>query len=1000
MQNRVKARRSLLALLRGVVTVTVAGVLSIHAAHLYFSQKQKIIAETRGDVAASVARLKINIAPFIESFAANEYAKLVENEISLRPYHAIVVEDFSMGKILGKAAFVTGKIASRNGQFADIEDDDLGSRQLLEQAFFKDTAQIKSAGGETIGTVAVYLTDEEMNRQLRSLLIESLVVTTSIALLLIGLLVAFAHRLLIYPLRQIAATMRQHDEDGIPLLPAPDFAYREVAVLTDTMNTMLGVIRQSRDTLVQERRRLENVIDGANAGTWEWTIPSGALVVNERWVQMLGYSMAELTPVTVQTWSGNVHPDDLKITMGLLEQHLKGDSPAFRTELRMRHKLGHWVWIFGLGRVVVWSRDGQPLQMSGTHIDISERKQQEFELREQRRRLNDILTGTNVGTWEWNVQTGSVVFNERWAEIIGYRLEELGPVSIETWTAFAHPDDLKTSGELLEKHFSGLMPFYESEARMRHKDGHWVWVLDRGQVATWTEDGKPFLMSGTHQDITLRKNAEVALVDAKHAAEAANVAKSRFLATMSHEIRTPMNGILGMAQLLLGSSMSSAEQQDCLRTILNSGQTLLVLLNDILDLSKVEAGKLSLEMGIVEPQQMLHELQVLFADNAKSKGLHLSAVWSGPSGGRYRSDAHRLRQMLSNLIHNAIKFTSQGSVAMRGTEVTDEKGCNLLEFSVTDTGIGVSAEQQALLFKPFSQADSSTTRQYGGTGLGLSIVRNLALLMDGDVGVESEPGNGSRFWFRVRADRVPVSEESRQFERVATTSSESAAQHQLQGRVLIVEDNVTNQHVLQMLLPKFGLQTVLARNGQEAVDLVVDRGEHVDLILMDLHMPVLGGYEATEQIRLWEKSKGHKAVPILALTADAFPEDREHCLRIGMNDFFVKPVNIKHLLHALSRWLPTVASPPPSEIKADQNIKHALDVPRFVECANALMPMLAQGKFDAIDRFVEIEKLALGTPHADDMRAIRLLLDAFRFQQAQVELTQLRDALSAQDLPT
>lgn len=1000
MLNRLNARRSLLALLSGVVTVTVAGVLSIHAAHLYFSQKHKIIAETRGDVAATVARLKINIAPFIESFAANEYAKLVENEISLRPYHAIVVEDFSMGKILGESAFVTGKIDSRNGQFADIEADDPGYQQQLDQAFFKDSAEIKSAGGETIGTVSVYLTDEVMNRQLRSLLIENLIVTTSMALLLIGLLMAFAHRLLIHPLRQIAATMKQQDADGIPLLPAPDFAYREVAVLTDTMNTMLGVIRQSRDSLVQERRQLENVIDGTNAGTWEWTIPSGALVVNERWVHMLGYSLAELTPITVKTWSSNVHPEDLKYTMGLLEQHFRGDSPAFRTELRMRHKLGHWVWIFGLGRVVEWSKDGQPLQMSGTHIDISERKQQEFELSEQRRRLYDILTGTNVGTWEWNVQTGSVVVNERWADIIGLQLEELGPVSIDTWTKFAHPDDLKTSGELLEKHFSGLLPFYECETRMRHKDGHWVWVLDRGRVATWTEDGKPLLMSGTHQDITLRKHAEVALVDAKQAAEAANIAKSRFLATMSHEIRTPMNGILGMAQLLLGSSMSPAEQQDCLRTILNSGQTLLVLLNDILDLSKVEAGKLSLEMGVVEPQQILHELQVLFADNAKTKGLQLTAVWSGPSGGRYRSDSHRLRQMLSNLINNGIKFTSQGSVAISGAELTSEDGDSLLEFSVTDTGVGVSAEQQALLFKPFSQADSSTTRQYGGTGLGLSIVSNLAHLMGGDVGVDSEPGKGSRFWFRIRADRVPVGEERRQMGRPVTTPSESVAQQRLQGRVLIVEDNVTNQHVLQMLLPKFGLQTVLAPNGQEAVDLVINRGEHVDLILMDLHMPVLGGYEATEQIRLWEKSTGHPSVPILALTADAFPEDREHCLSIGMNDFIVKPVNIKHLLHALSRWLPGDASSQPSELKAAQHVKLELDVPRFVECVNALLPMLAQGKFDVVDRFVEIEKLASGTSHAGEMRAIRLLLDAFRFQQAQVELTQLRDALSAQDLPT
>jgi len=411
MLRQAKSRRSLLALLAGMVTVTVVLVLAVHAAHLYFSQKQKIIDETRSEVAVVVTRLKSNIAPFIESYAANEYAQLVANEISLRPYHAIVVEDFSMGRILGQAAFVTGKIDTGNGQYADIETIEADYQRLLAVAYFKDSAEINSSGGDLIGIVSVYQTDAAMQRELRELLFESLAVTAAIALLLIGLLVVFTHRLLIYPMRQIALTIRQRDGDGIPLSAAPDFAYREVAALTDTINTMLGVIRQSRDTLQHEHRRLENVIDGTNAGTWEWHIASGQLVVNERWARMLGYSVEELSPVTVETWSGNVHPEDLKHTMDLLDRHFKGENPEFRTEIRMRHKEGHWVWILGLGRVIERAADGQPVQMSGTHIDISDRKQQEFELSEQRRRLDYILTGTNVGTWEWNVQTGAVVFN-------------------------------------------------------------------------------------------------------------------------------------------------------------------------------------------------------------------------------------------------------------------------------------------------------------------------------------------------------------------------------------------------------------------------------------------------------------------------------------------------------------------------------------------------------------------------------------------------------------
>ncbi|GAB1393021.1 hypothetical protein MASR1M60_11840 [Rhodocyclaceae bacterium] len=1113
--DEVKARRSLLALLAGMVTVTVVLVLAIHAAHLYLSQKQKIIDETRSEVSLTVTRLKNDIAPFIESYAANEYAKLVANEISLRPYYAIVVEDFSMAKVLGQAAFVTGKIDTGDRHYADIETIEADYPRLLDLAYFKESAEIKSASGERIGIVSVYLTDAAMQRQLRELLFESLAVTAAIAFLLIGLLVMISHRLLIHPMRQIALAIGQRDGDGIPLAAAPDFAYREVAALTDTINTMLSVIRQSRDTLKQERQRLENIIDGTSAGTWEWHIPSGKLVINERWARMLGYSVEELSPVTVETWSGNVHPEDLKLTMDLLDRHFKGESPEFRAEIRMRHKLGHWVWILGLGRVIERAADGQPVQMSGTHIDISDQKQQEFEISEQRRRLDYILTGTNVGTWEWNVQTGAVVFNSRWAEMIGYRLAELEPISINTWMSFVHPDDLKVSGELLEKHFAGELPFYECEARMRHKNGQWVWVLDRGRVASRTKDGKPLLMSGTHQDITERKEAEqrlreselilrtsidaigeafvifdpedrlifcnekyrevypsiaeiirpgttfekivrtwaergyadlgdsnvdswvaerlskhksgqiliqhtdndhwvrivervtpsghivgfrvdiTELMKAKTDAEAANVAKSRFLATMSHEIRTPMNGILGMAQLLLRSSLPENERRDCARTILNSGQTLLTLLNDILDLSKVEAGKLSLEMTVVDPQQILHETQALFFDNAMAKGLAMNSVWDGPAYSRYRGDPHRLRQMLANLVNNAVKFTAAGEVRLMAKEVADENPLPLLEFSVLDTGIGINHDKRVLLFKPFSQLDDSTSRRYGGSGLGLSIVRSLAKAMGGDVGVESEPGRGSRFWFRIRAERVTETSDSRQVDRGGNNCVEGDYP-QLSGRVLIVEDNPTNQLVLNALLPKIGLQTALAANGQEAVEFIVERGERVDAILMDLQMPIMDGFEATQRIRAWETAGGKRRTPILALTADAFPEDRERCLSLGMDDFIAKPIMIEDILHALGRFLGTVSSPKVS-VPSPQTAIRPIDRQRFLEIANALLPMLEQGKFDVVDRFAELETLATDTPAATALIKIRQFLDAFRFDLALEAMTTLINQLAVQE---
>lgn len=388
--------------------------------------------------------------------------------------------------------------------------------------------------------------------------------------------------------------------------------------------------------------------------------------------------------------------------------------------------------------------------------------------------------------------------------------------------------------------------------------------------------------------------------EARRVAEQAARVKAMFLANMSHEIRTPINGILGMTELLLRSPLSP-DQGKQVQLVLDSGRSLLSIINDILDISKLEAGKLVITPADFDLRRVLEELLNLFQQSAREKGLLLELNMAASVPQACRADAGRLRQILANLLGNALKFTEQGRVSVTVSVIEQVGNKAILKFEVRDTGIGIPVAQHSTIFEEFNQGDSSTTRRYGGTGLGLAIAQHLTRLMGGQMGLQSEPGEGSTFWFTLPVDAVAVPA-SALLDHANKESPPGDLKLAYPCRVLVVDDHLVNQLVVRTTLDLMGCATHVAGGGKDGVQAALEQS--FDLVLMDCQMPDIDGYEATRQIRQWEALQGpaYVRVPIVALTAHAMQGDREKCETAGMDDYLSKPCSAQALFEMLQRW--------------------------------------------------------------------------------------------------
>lgn len=516
--------------------------------------------------------------------------------------------------------------------------------------------------------------------------------------------------------------------------------------------------------------------------------------------------------------------------------------------------------------------------------------------------FKNALEGGKFAVWDWNIETDEYYNSYLINELLGYNDNEIGNTKEDIINKI-HPEDLSYVEDRINRHFNG--EDYVAEFRMKCKNEEYKWIRSKGRVSEWSEDGRPLRMVGTHEDITDKKLIEGELKEKyrrseklKEEAENANKIKSQFLANMSHEIRTPMNGVFGMVQLLETTDLNQ-EQHKYVGILNESLNNLSVIIDDILDRSKIELGNITLNEEPFDLKKTINDIYYNLLVTGNLKGLEISYYLDPNINFQVVSDELKIKQVLNNLMNNAVKFTEKGYVSFKIKILQNNEKTVQIEFRIKDTGIGIDDSYKDKLFRNFSQGDIQINKEYKGTGLGLSISKQIAQRLNGDIVFESKKGEGSTFIFTCEFKKYNAIDSKLPGDFNNNQKCINYDKENQQFTILGVEDNLINQEVLESIIKRKGYNYLAAYNGKEALKLLEDN--NVNLILMDIQMSELNGYETAEIIR--REIDKESGIPIIAITAYAMREDAEKCMAAGMNDYIAKPFNLKEFYNVIEKHL-------------------------------------------------------------------------------------------------